>query len=102
MIVVNEAGEFQVEDGTLKPVVSNNPVYGARMALGLPLGEWLFAPTQGHTLANYRNVKATPAKIEEFQKAVKLYLAPYGDEVISRYLQRGQIDLNLNITKAKS
>jgi hypothetical protein len=102
MIIVDSDGNFEVEPGTLKPIVSTNPVYGARMALGLPQGEWLYAPADvGHTLSNYKRVKATPAKTEEFQKAVKLYLAPYGDDVISRYLTRGNIILDLNITKAK-
>lgn len=102
MMIIDESGAIELLAGTLKPVESKDPVYKARNALDLPLGEWLYAPKAGHNLNAYKSVKATPAKMEEFTKAVKLYLAPYGDEVTSRYLTRGQISLSLDITKDKT
>ena len=102
MMIIDENGTIELLDGTLKPIESVDPVYKARNALGLPLGEWLYAPDTGHNLNAYKTVKATPAKMEEFTKAVRLYLAPYGDQIVSRYLNRGQISLSLDITKDKS
>lgn len=102
MMIIDEDGLIQLEDQTLKTVESKDPVYKARNALGLPYGSWLYAPTTGHNLEAYKTAKATPAKMEEFTKAVRLYLAPYGDKVTSRYLSRGQISLSLDITKDKT
>lgn len=100
-MIIDEDGLIQLESQTLKPVDSKDPVYKARNALGLPYGSWLYAPTTGHNLEAYKNAKATQSKLEEFTKSLKLYLAPYGDQVTSRYLQRGKINLALDITKDK-
>jgi len=99
MIIIDENGEFSLEVGTLNPITSDHPVFKARIALGLPLGEWLYAPTNGHQLEQYRRAHASDAKKEEFLKNVKLYLKPYGPEVIARYTARGALSLNLKITK---
>jgi hypothetical protein len=99
MSVIDENGLFKVEPGTLKTVDEAHPVWKARIALALPKGQWLFAPTKGHDLVTYQTVKESATKVEEFQKSVRLYLAPYGPEVVSRFTARGSLTLQLKITK---
>lgn len=99
MRVIDEQGKFKVEDGTLKGVDSPHPVWKARIALALPQGEWLHAPLKGHNLNVYKQAKASKEKVEEFQKSVNLYLTPYGPEVLSRFIARGSLSLQVMITK---
>ena len=99
MTIIDENGFFKVDPGTLKTIESNHPAYKARIALALPRGDWLYAPTKGHDLKPYQNAKASKPKIEEFQKSVKLYLAPYGPDVVSRFTARGSLSLQVLITK---
>lgn len=99
MAVVDELGRFLVDEGTLKVMESAHPVYKARIAIALDKGAWLHAPTKGHELAVYAQRRASVSKLEEFEKSAKLYLAPYGPEVVERMIRRGQLSFNLNITK---
>lgn len=99
MTIVDENGNFKVLDGTLKPVDSVHPVHKARVAVALPKGSWLHAPDQGHDLTGYAKQRATPEKVEEFQKLLKLYLTPYGPEVTHLFIRRGQLSLQINITR---
>jgi hypothetical protein len=99
MTIIDEYGNFKVEAGTLKPVESAHPVHKARIAVALPKGAWLHAPDEGHELASYAQSKATPEKVEEFQKLLKLYLTRYGQQVTGLFIKRGQLSLEINITR---
>ena len=99
MMIVDGDGKIAVADNTLNPVLSDHPVFKARNALALPQGDWLYAPKSGHALKPYSRRHATPTVVEEFQKVVRLYLAPYGPEVTNRFITRGALSLQLNITK---
>lgn len=99
MSVIDEHGNFKVESHSLKTIEEAHPVWKARIAIALPKGEWLYAPTKGHDLAIYQTQKETPAKVEEFQKNVRLYLAPYGPDITSRFISRGRLSLQVLITK---
>jgi hypothetical protein len=97
MIIVDENGNYKLVDGSLKPVTSEHPVHKARIALGLPIGEWLFAPTVGHDLKQYKNVKASESMKSEFQKSVALYLKDFGPDVVSVFTDRGVLTEKLEI-----
>lgn len=99
MTIVDENGKFKVLEGTLKTVENIHPVYKARIALALPKGAWLHAPDSGHELSIYAQSKATPEKVEEFQKSAKLYLTPYGPQVTNVFVNRGLLSLQINITR---
>lgn len=99
MFTVNEDGMIKRDGATLKLLVDEHPVWKARNALALGVGEWLYAPQRGHTFAQFKNVHASEDKIEEFQKVVRQYLVPYGPEITERYIERGQVGLSINITR---
>jgi hypothetical protein len=99
MFIVDELGLIKTEPNSIKPIESDHPVWKARNSLALGRGEWLYAPDEGHGFINYRNQKATSAKIEGFQKEVALYLEPYGPEVVDRILSRGTSGTSIKITK---
>lgn len=99
MPVVDSDGNFEVDSGTLSPILDNNPAYKARIAVGLPIGSWLHAPASGHDLDTYKKQKATESKIIEFQKALVLYLQPYGPQIADRFAARGTIGLRVRVTK---
>ena len=99
MTIVDENGNLKVLDGTLKSVESAHPVHKARVAIALPKNTWLHAPDQGHELTPYAQQKATPEKVEEFQKLLKLYLNQYGPQVTGLFFRRGQLSLEVKITK---
>ena len=97
--IIDQSGLIKVVDNTIKPIKGDNPAYRARIALALPLGGWLFAPTAGHSLNQFKTVKASPSNVENFQKAARLYLDPYGPQVVSRYLARGVEALTVDVSK---
>lgn len=99
MIIVDEEGNYALDPGTLRPLTSNHPVYKARIALGLPIGEWLFAPTTGHDLNNYQRAQASNKKTLEFQKSVALYLKDFGPEVVNVFTARGVFTESLEIAE---
>lgn len=99
MAIVDENGKYKTEDGSLKVVQSEHPVHKARVAIALDKGAWLYAPANGHSLGVYTTQRATQQKVEEFQKMAKLYLAPYGPQVVGRFIKRGELSLEINITR---
>lgn len=99
MLIVDKDGFIVTDAGTLKPTESEHPVWKARNAVALDKGGWLYAPEKGHELKIYSQKKQTLDKAEEFQKAAVLYLQPYGPDVVSRLIKRGEASFNINITR---
>jgi hypothetical protein len=99
MIAINSVGEYVYVAGTKRPLVTEHPVYQARVEVALGQGTWLYAPTAGHTLARFDNAAKTDAKVEEFQKELSFYLRRYGPEVTERLLSRFAVDLKLQIAE---
>lgn len=97
--VIDSHGLIVRQPNSLQPVKADNPAYRARIALALPQGAWLYAPTAGHTLDQFKKAKTTDASRENFGKIAKLYLAPYGAQVTSIYLARGIEALTVTVSK---
>lgn len=97
--VIDPNGFVEVIPGTVKPIKGDNPAYRARIALALPVNTWLYAPGSGHNLKQFDIAKASDSNKENFIKSVKLYLAPYGPSVISRYIARGLAGITTEVTK---
>lgn len=99
MPVVDENGLFLTKPGTLNVIELDNPVYRARIAIALPINRWLYAPASGHTLDQYKNVKASAVNQDLFEKSLRLYLSPYGPDVVGRFTSRGNSQLQIVVTK---
>jgi hypothetical protein len=100
--IIDEQGNYRTVGGSLYPTTSTHPVYKARVSLALPQNTWLYAPTSGHNFDAYKNAKATPEKILEFEKNVKLYLKPYGPSVTSIFTGRGKLEIDFTIPQIPS
>lgn len=96
-MIVDQFGQFQLLNDSLKPAESEAPIYRARVAMALPKGKWLYGPEQGHELDAYKRVKMTDAKREEFQKMLTSYLDPYGPDVVDRLVKRGEFQIQLQV-----
>lgn len=97
--VIDSNGLIVVTPGTVQAVRVDNPAYRARIALALPVGAWLCAPSAGHSLDQFKNVKASDSNRENYMKSAKKYLAPYGPDVISRFIERGVEGLTIQVSQ---
>lgn len=97
MMIIDSNGNYALVEGTQKPQTSEHPVYQARIEVALPVGVWPFAPTSGHNLARFARVANTPAKQDEFQKELTLYLKKYGPTVANLFTGRYAVELDLTI-----
>lgn len=99
MNIIDSNGEYVYVDGTKMLASSDHPVFKARIEVALPKGAWLYAPNAGHELTRFQRQAKTNAKVEEFQKELKLYLKPYGPVVTDRLLARDAVSMNLQIAE---
>lgn len=102
MPIIDGSGNYVTTNGSLSPKQSTHPAFKARVAIALPLGEWLYAPTSGHSLKPYLKQKATPDKVQEFQKSARLYLKPYGPTVTDVFIGRGALEIDFTIPDVTS
>jgi hypothetical protein len=66
--IIDENGLIEVIPGTVQAIKGDNPAYRARIALALPLGAWLYAMEEGHTLNQYSNVKASQSNFQNWKR----------------------------------
>lgn len=99
MIIVDGNGNIQTLPGTLVPAQSDHPVYKARIAVALGIGAWALAATSGQNLARFKNKKASASNVDEFNKELKSYLAPYGATLVSQVQSRQFTEADFNVPK---
>ncbi|MGZ3687132.1 MAG: hypothetical protein ACXWPM_00070 [Bdellovibrionota bacterium] len=99
MPIIDETGKYVYLPNTRILATSSRPVYRARIEVALPQGDWIGAPTSGHQLIRFKRVRESQHQIEEFQKALELYLNKYNPDVIDTLVTRGGVTMDLNIAE---
>lgn len=98
MITIDQDGEYEFIEGTRTLKTSEHPAHQARVELGLPKGDWLFAATSGHGLNKFQRAKQTDERVQNFRKEVELYLNKYGPEVFELFSKREGVVMGLEIS----
>lgn len=97
MNFLDQDGRYVFKEGTRTLDDSDHPVFNARIEIDLPLGEWLYAPNNGHGLNRFKTAKQSESNVDEFKKGLRLYLKKYSPELISIISSRVGVELELAI-----